>query len=75
MRFHQRCLCEHIPASCDASLVQEPLLGCRVAMWNQPTKTYGFWTSDKANAKYHVNLDPAVQRLPGRYYPYEEKTS
>ncbi|DBA95440.1 hypothetical protein WJX82_001404 [Trebouxia sp. C0006] len=43
-----------------------------VAMWNQPSKTYGFWNTDRANAKYHTNLDPAIQRLSGRHHPYED---
>ncbi len=25
-------------------------------MWNQPSKTYGFWNTDRANAKYHTQL-------------------
>lgn len=48
------------------------MLDCRVAMWNQPSKTYGFWNTDRANAKYHTNLDPAIQRLSGRHHPYED---
>ncbi len=32
------------------------MLDCRVAMWNQPSKTYGFWNTDRANAKYHTQL-------------------
>ena len=48
------------------------MAACRKAMWNQPTKTYGFWSTDRANVKYHVNLDPAVQRLSGRHHPYED---
>eukprot|EP00891_Asterochloris_glomerata_P002559 jgi/Astpho2/2559/Aster-x1085 len=39
--------------------------------WYQPSKTYGFWQSEKANAKYHVNLDPGVQKLSGRVHPFE----
>ncbi len=48
------------------------VLDCRIAMWNQPSKTYGFWNTDRANAKYHTNLDPAIQRLSGRHHPYED---
>jgi len=34
--------------------------------WAQPTKSYGFWTSSASNVKYNTNLDPGINKLPGR---------
>ena len=39
---------------------------CSKRKWAQPAKPYGFWNTDKSNAKYLTNKDPAIQRLPGR---------
>jgi hypothetical protein len=35
-------------------------------------RPYGFWTSDKANARYNTNLDPGVSSLPGRARAQDE---
>ena len=34
-----------------------------------PTKPWGFWRSEKNNAKYETNLDPSISRMPGRAKP------
>lgn len=42
--------------------------------WAQPTKPYGFWTSDAANAKYNFNKEPGHMSLPGRGSPHGGET-
>lgn len=42
--------------------------------WAQPTKPYGFWTSDSANAKYNFNKEPGHMSLPGRGSPLGGET-
>ncbi|KAI3438719.1 hypothetical protein D9Q98_001139 [Chlorella vulgaris] len=31
-----------------------------------PTKAWGFWRNDKHTAKFEMNADPAISKLPGR---------
>lgn len=38
---------------------------------NQPTRPWGFWQSDIANARYFFDSDPAVGKLPGRLQPMD----
>jgi hypothetical protein len=33
---------------------------------SHPTKSWGFWRTDKHNGKFELNADPAVSKLPGR---------
>ena len=42
------------------------LLLCSKSDLDQPTRPWGFWQRDAANAKYFIDSDPAVQKLPGR---------
>jgi len=35
--------------------------------WKQPTKPWGFWNSERANAKFTENSQPAVKALYGRH--------
>ena len=41
--------------------------------WAQPTRTWGFWNSDKFNMVYHFKLDPAYSKAPGRSDAYDEQ--
>ena len=58
-----------VPGQCIRSL---PAVPCRKAAIDQPVRPFGFWTSDKANARYHTNLDPGVSSLPGRSRAQDE---
>lgn len=53
-RFH-----EHIRRLAEAARL-------RRAEFASPTKPFGFWNSPENNAKYELNLDPGVNKLPGR---------
>jgi hypothetical protein len=46
-----------------------PSLSCSKANMLHPTKTWGFWKNEKHNAKYEMNLDPTVSKMPGRAKP------
>ena len=39
---------------------------CSKANMSHPTKSWGFWRTDKHNGKFELNADPAVSKLPGR---------
>ena len=39
---------------------------CSKSNMSHPTKSWGFWRTDKHNGKYELNADPAVSKLPGR---------
>eukprot|EP00191_Tetraselmis_sp_GSL018_P022588 CAMPEP_0177622706 /NCGR_PEP_ID=MMETSP0419_2-20121207/28452_1 /TAXON_ID=582737 /ORGANISM="Tetraselmis sp., Strain GSL018" /LENGTH=74 /DNA_ID=CAMNT_0019123089 /DNA_START=134 /DNA_END=358 /DNA_ORIENTATION=- len=43
--------------------------------WSQPARTWGFWNTEKSNMVYHLNLDPAWRKAPGRKDPYEDHLS
>ncbi|GMH35964.1 hypothetical protein BSKO_03832 [Bryopsis sp. KO-2023] len=38
----------------------------RLALWSQPTRTFGYWRSPEANAVYAMHVDPGHNKLPGR---------
>ena len=39
--------------------------------WNQPTKPWGFWTSDKNRLMWEEERRPSVEKVMGRLSPYE----
>mmetsp|Transcript_37325 Transcript_37325/g.66821 ORF Transcript_37325/g.66821 Transcript_37325/m.66821 type:complete len:88 (+) Transcript_37325:399-662(+) len=41
--------------------------------WAQPTRTWGYWNSDKGNMVYHFHLDPAFKKAVGRSDPVEDQ--
>lgn len=34
-----------------------------------PTKPWGFWRAEKNNAKWETNVDPSINKMPGRSKP------